>query len=199
MTLYNPNFVHDEKAYQIPERSLCQGIIDAHKDFMSVWLMESSLKIWVRVWLVLLTAGIMAPFAFLPHPFAITQLVGVAVVFVLNGRELVRVRGVNKNMGWPHLIGFVPTIVVGILSLTTDSIGNDGKLAWDAAGDDTYKQARFIIVWYSIVVIFICILFDIVDTVLYYKYNKTNIERSAWTTRQLIQNEESSPDKVEGV
>ncbi|CAJ1965259.1 unnamed protein product [Cylindrotheca closterium] len=111
---------------------------------------------------------------------------------VLNGREMVRVRGVNKNMGWPHVIGLLPTIVVGILSLTTDRIGKGGKLTWDAAGDDTYKQARFVLMWYTIIVFAICLLFDIVDTVLYYNYGKTTIDRSAWTTRQLIQNGESS-------
>jgi hypothetical protein len=149
--------------------------------------------------MVILIVAVLSPFAFLPHPFAFSHLVGMVVIILLNGREMVRVRGLNKNMGWPHVIGLVPTIVVGILSLTTDSIGKGGKLTWEAAGDHTYKQARFVLVWYTIVVFVICLLFDIVDTVLYYKYGKTTIERSAWTTRQLIQNGESAPDKVEEV
>ena len=82
------------------------------------------------------------------------------------------------------------------LSLTTDSIGDDGKLTWEGAGDDSYKQVRYVVICYSLVVIFISALFDIVDTVLYYKYDMRNVERSAWTSSQLSQNEESSPDKV---
>lgn len=199
MPLYNPNLVHDEKACEIPERNLCQSIIDAFKDGMSIWFMESSLKIWIRVWLLFLIAAVLSPFAFLPHPFAFSHLVGMIVILLLNGREMVRVRGVNKNMGWPHVIGLVPTMAIGILSLSTDSIGNDGKLTWDAAGDDTFKQARFALVWYTLVVFFICLLFDTVDTILYYKYDKKHVDRSAWTTRQLIQNGESAPDRVEGV
>mmetsp|Transcript_19981 Transcript_19981/g.49118 ORF Transcript_19981/g.49118 Transcript_19981/m.49118 type:complete len:87 (-) Transcript_19981:187-447(-) len=81
-------------------------------------------------------------------------------------------------MGWAHVIGFVPTIVVGILSLVTDSIGEDGKLTWDAAGDDSYKQARFGIVRYSIVAQLISTLFDIVDTVpRYYNTNMTTTNK----------------------
>mmetsp|Transcript_14343 Transcript_14343/g.34752 ORF Transcript_14343/g.34752 Transcript_14343/m.34752 type:complete len:200 (+) Transcript_14343:425-1024(+) len=199
MTFYNPMFHHDEKAYEIPERSLSQEIIDAHKDGFSAWLMESSMPIWVRVWLLILIVGILNPYAFLPHPFAISHLVGMLFIYVVNGREIIRVRGLNKNMGWPHIIGLVPTVVVGILSLTTESIGEDGKLTWDAAGDDSYKQARFVMVWYTIVVFVICLIFDIVDTILYYKYDKKNIDRSAWTTRQLIQNGESAPDQADNV
>lgn len=194
MAIYNTNFSHDEKTYQVPERSLFQGIIDANLDFMSVWLLESGLKLWVRVWLCFLLVGCIAPLAFIPHPFAITNLLSLLVVLIFNGRELIRVRGVNKNMGWPHLIGFVPTIVVGILSVTTDMIGEDGKLTWDAAGDDTYKQARVVLIWYCCVAQFISVLFDIADTVMYHKYDKKNIERSAWTTRQLVQTQEAAPD-----
>lgn len=197
MTLYNPNLRHDEKTYNVPkDRSLFLAIIDAHKDGISIWLMESSMKIWVRIWVFFLFVGAMAPCAFVPHPYAISSITGMILIFWLNGRELIRIRGINKNMGWPHVIAFIPTMIVGILSLTTDGIGDDGKLTWEGVGDDSYKQVRYVVICYSLVVIFISTLFDIVDTVLYYKYDMRNVERSAWTSSQLSQTEESSPDKV---
>jgi len=74
-----------------------------------------------------------------------------------------------------------------------------GRWPENAAGDDSYKQARFVMVWYTIDVFVMCHILDIVDTVLYYKYDKKYIDRSAWITRQLIQIGEPAPDHLDNV
>merc|ERR1712150_405459 len=156
---------------------------DTTWDVMTLLFGTSGLKLWIRVWLVFLICGVMAPLAFLPHPFAITNLAGAVIIFVLNGRELVRVRGVNKNMGWPHFVGWIPVLIVNILCLATDAI--DGQqLTWDNASD-AYEQARLVVVWYNTIALAISCAFDVVDTVWYYGSGKTDIERSQWTMRQL--------------
>ena len=199
MKLYDPLLSHDENAYAVnQDRSWFLKVYHAFLDVMTVWMFQSGLKLWVRLWLCILFMGGMLPFAFLPHPFAIANAVAMVVILILNGAELFRVRGVNKNMGWQHVVSWTPVMIVNILSLTGDSIGNDGQLTWDNAGDDTYERARFVAVILNTVILGISILFDAWDTVLYYHFGKTQIERSQWTTNQLEKKEESAPtvDKV---
>ncbi|CAB9496235.1 expressed unknown protein [Seminavis robusta] len=187
MALYNPSLSHHENQYYVDQnRSSLQAIADVFCDCATVWLTESSLKLWIRVWLCLLMLGCMSPLAFLPHPFAVINLVGMMVILVLNGRELIRVRGVNKNMGWQHIVGWMPVLLVNIICLTTDSIGDDGMLTWEAARDDSYKKARYVVIVYNTITLGISVLFDAVDTILYYRYDKTNIDRSQWTTSKLV-------------
>lgn len=165
-------------------RSAFQVVGDAVMDFVTAWLAESSLKIWIRIWLCFLLAGCMAPLAFLPHPFAITNLVAMIPILVFNGRELARVRGLNKNMGWPHIVGWVPVLFVNVLALTTDRIGGE-LMSWENANGNAYQQARVVVVWANSVILGISCAFDAVDTYLYYVKGETTIERSKWTTDQL--------------
>lgn len=88
----------DAYAIENGDKVLAQQVYNACGDVMTAWLGESSLKNWIRVWLCFLMLGCLCPLAFLPHPFAITNLVGMVVILVGNGRELIRVRGLNKNM-----------------------------------------------------------------------------------------------------
>ena len=190
MVLFNPSFSHNEGQYYInQDRSFGRVVADVMLDVMTAWMTESSMKLWVRIWLFFLMTGCLLPLAFLPHPFAITNLVGVLVILPLNGRELARVRGINKNMGWPHVLGWAPVMIVNILCLTTDSIGSDGQLTWENAGDDAYEKARYVAIVYNTVILGISILFDAADTIFYYGFGKTNIERSRWTTDQLELND----------
>lgn len=186
MVFYNPSLSHNEGEYLVDNGSLSTPylVFRAVQDVMTVLLGESSLKIWVRVWLTVLMIGTMSPLAFLPHPYAITNLVGMCIIMTLNGRELLRVRGVNKNMGWQHIVGWTPVMVVNILCLSTDWI-DDEQLTWNNAGDNAYEQARFVFVVLNTTTSGISILFDFVDTILYHIYGQTSIERSQWTTDQL--------------
>ena len=152
MTLYNPSLCHDEGQYVVDQnRSAIQTFVDTFWDFLTVWLGESSLKLWVRIWLVFLLVGCMSPMAFLPHPFAITNVLGAfLLILVLNGREFVRIRGVNKNMGWPHVLAWTPVMAVNVLCLTTDLIDGE-RLTWENAGDNVYYKARYVAVIYNTV------------------------------------------------
>ena len=174
-------------------KSYMDIMFNANADFMTVWMGSSPMPAWVRLWLCFLLVGVLSPFAFLPHPFAIANLVAFFVILGLNGRELVRVRGVNKNMGWPHVVAWIPVLVVDIMSVTTDLI--DGQqLTWENAGDNNYHNARVFFVWFNFVVLTISCLFDIVDTVLYYFHDEKTVDRSAWTIAQL-EKENPSDDK----
>ena len=73
MFLYNASLSHEESKYVVdPNRSSLQAIGDVFCDCATVWLTESSLKLWIRVWLFFLMLGCMSPLAFLPHPFGET-------------------------------------------------------------------------------------------------------------------------------
>ncbi|KAL3908896.1 MAG: hypothetical protein SGILL_008305 [Bacillariaceae sp.] len=175
------------------QKSYMEVMYNATADLMTTWLGSSPMPVWVRVWLCFLMVGAMSPFAFLPHPFAIANAVGFGVVLGLNGREVVRVRGVNKNMGWPHVVAWIPVLVVDILSVTTDLI--DGQqLTWDNAGSNNYYKARVFFVWYNFVVFAISCLLDTVDTIMYYFNDVKNVDRSDWTIAQL-EKENQSDDK----
>jgi hypothetical protein len=198
MVLYNTSLSHKENEYNIvvDENIATLGlIVRAVQDVFTVWMGESSLKLWVRGWLLFLSMGVMSPLAFLPHPFAITNVVGMAVIMVTTGREMIRIRGFNKNMGWQHLLGFTPVIIVNILCLTTDSIDGE-KLSWDNAGGDAYEQARYVVVIYNTVTLGISVVFDFVDTILYHGYGHTDIERSKWTTDQLTQSRQDTTNET---
>lgn len=153
-------------------------------DFMTVWFGKSGMKAWLRVYLIFLFCGVMCSLAFLPHPFAITNAVGMVIVTFFNGREFVRVRGINKNMGWPHLVGWSPVLVVNLLSLFSDVI-QDQKITWEDA-ENNYEKARFVCLWFNTAMIGISCIFDVFDTVWYYAYGKTSIERSQWTVDDII-------------
>lgn len=186
MVLYNPSLSHQEGQYTVDtsQSNAAHLAFQAAQDVLFAWLTESGLKVWVRVWLLVLMMGTMSPLAFLPHPFAIANLVAVVVILVLNGRELIRVRGLNKNMGWQHIVGWTPVMIVNILCLTTDWIDNE-QLTWDNAGSDAYEQARYVVILLNTITSGISMMFDFVDTILYHVYGRTNIERSKWTTDQL--------------
>jgi hypothetical protein len=93
--------------------------------------------------------GVVDPFAVLPHPFAITNLVGFFVVLGLKGRELVWVHGINQNKGWPHVIAWAPILVVDIPSVSTDMI--DGRqITWANAVNNSYFDAGVFFVWYKL-------------------------------------------------
>lgn len=194
---YNPSLRHKENEYYVdPDRSFVTMFVDAFWDLLTICFAESALKPWIRLWLCFLCTGCLSPLAFLPHPYAITNLVAMAVILAGNGKEVARVRGVNKNMGWPHIVGWLPVMVVNILCLTTDSIGSEGKISWDNAGDDNYEKARFVALVYNTVTLGISILFDTMDTHMYYAQGKTIIERSKWTTDQLPRGERQEASKT---
>eukprot|EP00954_Amorphochlora_amoebiformis_P027022 1382763-Amorphochlora_amoeboformis.AAC.1 len=65
-------------------------------------------------------------------------------------------------MGWPHLIGWIPVIVVNIIAITTDELGD--ALTMTNADGNAYLQARVFTVWYSTVCTAISCAFDAVDT-----------------------------------
>ena len=72
--------------------------------------------------MIVLFVGVTSPFLCLVPdfpPFAITHAVACWVIINLNGKELVRVRGTNKNMGWPHVICWIPVLIVNILTLSS--------------------------------------------------------------------------------
>lgn len=79
--------------------TVLQIVGNAIGDFSTIWLSTSGMAAWLRVWLLLLFLGVMAPLGFLPHAFAVANLVGAMFIMIFNGRELIRVRGINKNMG----------------------------------------------------------------------------------------------------
>jgi hypothetical protein len=143
---------------------------------------------------VFLCFGCILPLGFFPHPFAITNAVALVFIAIFNGKEVARVRGVNKKMGWPHVVAWVPVLVVNILSLSTDLIGDQQQLTWDNAGESTYQRARYVVIWINTITLFISCLFDIVDTVQYYFAGARTIDRSRWTTNQLAQKEGQHPD-----
>lgn len=95
-------------------------LYNAVMDFMTILLGESGIPLWVRLWLFALMTGVVSPLAFLPHPYAIANAVAMVFILTVNCRELVRIRGINKNMGWPHVVGWIPVLVVDVLSLRTD-------------------------------------------------------------------------------
>ena len=190
MACHNSSLQHRPGQYVVDnsDKTSVQVIGNAVQDIMHVWLGESSLKLWIRVWLAILWLGCMSPLAFLPHPFAITNLVAMFVIVGLDGQMVVEVRGVNKNMGWPHLVGWIPVLVINILSLTTDSIGwgdYGDKLTWENAGTSAYEKVRFVVVIFNTVTLATSCAFDTVDTFLYYARDEQKIERSRWTTDQL--------------
>ena len=192
MGLYSASLQHRPDQYVVDNSDKTYGecISNAVLDFLHLWLGASGLKLWIRVWLVVLLAGVVSPLAFLPHPFAVTNLVTMLLVNVpLTGRELIRVRGINKNMGWPHVVTWIPVVIVNVFSLTTDSIGwgvYAGQLTWDNAGDSAYEKARFVVIVFNTVILWISGALDVVDTILYYGYGDHSVVRSEWTTDQLL-------------
>jgi hypothetical protein len=144
------------------------------------------MPLWVRCWLVLLVISVLSSVAFLPHPYAITNVVGMVVILMLNGREIVRIRGVNKNMGGPHLVAWIPVLVVDAMTLFSSKI--DGQqLMWENAGGNAYSnnRTRVFFVWYNFVTLIISCLFVAYDTIAYYILEKTEVIRSSWTVEQL--------------
>lgn len=196
MTIKKENLVVDNS-----KKPYMEVLIQTHGDFLTVWLGKSPMPLWVRCWIVVLLVGVMSPFAFLPHPYAIADAVGMVFILIFNGLELVRVRGVNKNMGWPHLVGCIPVLVVDALSLFTSRIDGE-QLTWQNAGVSVYYQARVFFVWYNFVTLIISCLFDTYDTFLYYFIGEKWIDRSDWTIQQLEKGEtkqitESIRDRVD--
>ena len=178
------------------QKSLMETLYNANGDFITIWLGSSPMPAWVRIWLCFLVVGVMSPYAFLPHPFAIANVVAFFVILILNGRELLRVRGVNKNMGWPHVVAWVPVLVVDILSVSTDLI--DGQqLTWENAGDNNYYKARVLFVWFNFVTVTISCLFDVVDTILYHFYDAKHVDRSDWTIATLEKDSQSEEKNSE--
>jgi hypothetical protein len=163
-------------------------------DWMTVWLGRSDLKGWIKVWLGFLLVATVCPIVFVPHPFATANIVGIFVILILNGHELIRLRGFAKNMGWPHLVAWIPVLIIDVLCLTTDTI-RGGQLTWDNAGDSPYQKARFVILWYNLVALSISCIFDVNDTVMYYCYDVTRVDRSEWTKKQLQQQQQEVEDK----
>jgi len=174
---------HKEGAYIVDNTNvgIPTKIYNACADFLTLWL-STTLKLWLRVWLIFLMIAVLAPWAFLPHGFAIANVIAFFVILYLNGRELFRVRGINKNMGWPHLVGWVPVLVINVLYLSTDVLGDQVTFE-NVSG--AYKEARVVVVWYNTIILGISCLFDAFDTFLYYSKGMTDIERSDWTTAQL--------------
>mmetsp|Transcript_3096 Transcript_3096/g.4253 ORF Transcript_3096/g.4253 Transcript_3096/m.4253 type:complete len:167 (-) Transcript_3096:259-759(-) len=154
--------------------------LQAVLDILTVWAGKSPMKLWVRIWLVFLLCGVMIPFPFLPHPFAWTNLAAFHIILIFNGREVLRVRGVNKAMGWPHLVGWIPVLVVNILSIFTDTFQDYGKLTWDRA-EDGFEKARVFGLWYNTVTLFISCLFDANDTYQYYMRGVKEVDQSEYT------------------
>ena len=56
------------------QKSYMDIMFNANADFTTVWMGSSPMPAWVRLWLCFLLVGVMSPFAFLPHPFAIANL-----------------------------------------------------------------------------------------------------------------------------
>jgi hypothetical protein len=161
---------------------------NANMDILTLLVGQSGFKLWISVWVVVLVSGTVLPWGFFPHPFAIANVAATVIPNAVIGMELMRVRGYNKNMGWPH-VGWVPVLVVNILSLSTDLI-DDQQLTWDNAGESTYQRARYVAIWINTIVVFISCLFDINDTVQYYVVGNRTVCRSRWTVNQLTKKEE---------
>jgi hypothetical protein len=107
-------------------RYLGTVLLQALADYFTIWLGKSPMPLWVHCWLVLFVISVLSSVAFLPHPYAITNVVGMVVILMLNGREIVRIRGVNKNMGGPHLVAWIPVLVVDAMTLFSSKIdGNN--------------------------------------------------------------------------
>ena len=196
--LYNPSLLHkpDEYVFDNSNRSVPQAIVDGALDVFSWWLTESSNPLWVRAWLGLLLVSHVLPFAFFPHPFATTNLVCYLVmVGVLVGPKLCARRGMDKDMvSMAHFVIFPPILIVNILSLTTDLVG-DEQLTWDNAGDDAYQKARYMAVLYNTVIFGISLLFDINDAYQYHVCGNHDISRSKWTTDQMQKREDGNTSK----
>ena len=196
-SLYNPSLLHKPNEYVVDNsnRTTPQAILDGVYDVMTWWLAESSNPLWVRAWLALLLVSHVFPLAFLPHPFAITNLVAYLVmVGFLVGPKLCARRGLDKEMiSTAHFVVLPPVLVINILSLTTDLI-DDEKLTWDNAGDDAYEKARYVAVLYNTAIMGISLLFDINDAYQYHVCGNQNISRSRWTTDQLQKNGEGEKE-----
>lgn len=82
--------------------------------------------------------------------------------------------------GWPHLVAWIPVLIVNTLVLSTDSIG---MVRWQSDG---YQKARFVAVLFNTITLGISCLFDAVDTYRYYVVGQTSIERSSWTISELL-------------
>lgn len=167
-------------------KSLFTLVLNGFCDLMTVWLGRSDLKLWIKVWLGFLLSATLVPIVFLPHPFAIANAVGFVFILIINGRELIRVRGLAKNMGWPHIVAWIPVLIVDILCLSTDRI-NGEQLTWESTGGNNFHKARVFFVWYNLITLAISCFFDGYDTVMYYVYDVKHVDRSEWTKKQLEQ------------
>lgn len=148
-------------------------IADAFMDGVTVLYGELLLKVWVRIWVSFLLIGVLFPLAFLPHPFAIANLVAVFIIVLLNGRERTRVRGVKLSTSCA-----CQRIASGEHKLH----GTMQKMM------PTYEQARVVADWYNTVVLAVSCAFDTYDTFRNYCQDEKEIDRSKWTTDRLQQN-----------
>lgn len=186
-------FQPGDEYYEIPPTpgiSVLSATKQGMRDFGSIWLGESPLPTWVRIWLAFLVlGGIVLPFVYLPHPFAIANAVATVIMRTFNMNELTRVRGINKNMGWPHLMGWIPVLCVNYLSLAAPSSDADepllGPVLTMESAEGFYEQSRVFAIWFNTVVITISCIFDAKDTVDYYYFKKQAIVRSRTTMEEL--------------
>jgi len=194
---YNPNLSCKPDDYRLDNSQKTRGalLVDTLGDVMTILFTESSLKLWIRIWLIFLNFAVILPLAFLPHPFAIANLLGIPLILLIGGSEIQKIRGLSKGVGYVHFIVWIPLLIVNILSLTTDkmNLGSTmeyGKLLWENA-DGTYERARYVVLLYSTVMCGISLLFDAFDAIQYHVYDVKDIERSRWTIDQLVKTAEA--------
>lgn len=145
------------------ERNLSE-LKTAQNDFKDAFLngLPTMGKTWVVIWAgAILPLPNLAAIGFVWDYVGIVVLLGFIVAFLPNSFVVVKYHGITKGMGWGHYLGLGPSVAFCVVRITTDFAGVERATFED-------NPAVFVFACVAAVINTISLLFDGVDTVLWF-------------------------------